>query len=168
MRQAGSGKRVDLGDIDCGLEMSGVLVTFERFAVTFEPVIDGALADIGVRQGIVQREGVVIRGEGFVQPTELFKSCGLFDVGSGMVVVEGENFLEADEGAGWLFQIEEGIARIQQRRESLDNTAGRRRGGSRRRHRADATLDRSQRRPNVQQHGDQADFQKNPHDDRDL
>jgi hypothetical protein len=74
--QAGSEKRVKLGNVDRGLEMGGLFVTFERLAVAFEPIVDGSLADISVRQSIVQCEGVIIAGEGFVQPTELFEGCG--------------------------------------------------------------------------------------------
>lgn len=113
-RQPGSAERVNLGNVDRGLEVGGVFVTFERLAVAFEPIIDGSLADIGIRQGIVQCEGMVIAGEGFVQPTELFEGCGFFYMGSGMVTVEGENFLEANKGTGRLLQIEEGVSRIQQ------------------------------------------------------
>ena len=100
--QAGSGKRVKLGNVDRGLEVSGLLVTFECFTVALEPIIDGSLADIGVRQGIVQCEGVVIAGEGFVQPTELFEGCGFFYMGFGMVTVEGKNFFEANKGTARL------------------------------------------------------------------
>ena len=113
-RQGGSGEGVNLGNVDRGLEVGGLFVTFERLAVAFEPIIDGSLADIGVREGIVQREGMVIAGEGFVQATELFESGGFFYMGFGMVTVESENFLEANEGAAGLLQIEEGFSRIQQ------------------------------------------------------
>ena len=105
---------VKLGNVDCGLEMGGVFVAFERLAITLEPVIDGSLADVGIGEGIVQRDGMVITGESFVQTAELFEGRGLFHVGPGMVSVKGEDFLEADKGAGGLLQVEQVFSRIEE------------------------------------------------------
>lgn len=161
----GSGERVNLGNSDRGLEVGGVFVTFEGLAVAFEPIVDGPLADVGIREGIVQCEGVVVAGEGFIQPPELFEGRGFFYVGFDMVTVEDENFLEANEGAARLLQIEEGFSRIQQGREALGHSIGRRRYGWRPHPRACAVLDGSQGCANVEQDGDQAGPQKNAEDD---
>lgn len=167
-RQGGSGEGVNLGNVDRGLEVGGLFVTFERLAVAFEPIIDGSLADIGIRQGIIQCEGMVIAGEGFVQATELFESGGFFYMGFGMVTVEGENFLEANEGAAGLLQIEEGFSRIQQGREALADPVGGRQRGWRHHHRPYAALDGSQGCANVQHHHHQAGSEKNAGRDRDF
>ena len=91
-----------------------MLVTFERLAVALEPIVDGSFTDIGIGQGLVEREGVVIAGESFVQAAELFECRGFSYVGPGMMSVEGEHFLEADEGVAGLFQIEQVFSCIQQ------------------------------------------------------
>jgi len=144
--------------------MGGVFVAFERLAITLEPVIDGSLADVGIGEGIVQRDGMVITGESFVQTAELFEGRGLFYVGPGMVSIKGEHFLEADEGATRLFHVEQVFTGLQQRREALGDSAG----GRRHRNRSQPTLDRSQSGSHVKQHGYYAGRQKHSNRDRNF
>lgn len=154
---------MNLGNVDRGLEVGGLFVTFEGLAVALEPIVDGSFTDIGIGQGIVERDGVVIAGESIVQAAELFEGCSFFYVGLGMVSVEGENFLEADEGVAGLFQIEQVFSSFQQGREALGDSAG----GRRRHNRSHATLDVSLGPANVEKHGQYADAQKQSDDDGD-
>ena len=123
-RQAGSWEGLNLGNVDRGLEVGGVFIAFERFAIALEPIVDGSLTDKGIRQGIVQRDGMVVAGESFVQAAELFEGCGFFYVRPSMVGVKGDDFLKADEGAARLLQVEQVIACIQQRRDAVGGSAG--------------------------------------------
>lgn len=162
--RAGSRQGMNLRDIDRGLKMGGLLVAFERLAKTFEPIVDGPFTDKSLGQRIVQREGMIVAGEGFVETVELFEGDGFFYVSPSVMAVEGERFLEADESVAGLLRVKESISRVHQRDETLRDSIG----GRRYHNRSRATLDGAQGRAEIKEHGQQAGAQKDSHHDCDV
>ena len=106
-------QRVDLGHVDRWLEASGFFVALERFTVAFESIVNSAFADIGIGQRYIQCDRLVEAGQRLIQPAELLEGCSFLHVRAGVAVVQGQHFIEADHGAGGLFQVEKRFSRGQ-------------------------------------------------------
>jgi len=103
-----------------------LFVALKRFTVAFKTVVNRALADIRIDQGVVQCEGVITTGEGFVVTTKLFEGRRFFYVSPGVMAIEGERFFKADECVAGLLQVQEGFSCFHLRGEAQRDAIGRR------------------------------------------
>src|SRR5919197_390911 len=76
------GRRSDLTSRQrSGFDSQGLVVAIQGLAKTLEPVADGALVEVGERQGIVGGDGLVVALEGFLDPIQFFQRHAPFYVG---------------------------------------------------------------------------------------